>query len=210
WYKRQILVVQLIPPTIEKGKARDAFYAKDYEQVVEGFYGEKLSESDELMYTRALTILKFQRKIDAYNSYMYMGKETEALNQLIEAINRYDEIYDEAVAYNVIGEIDTLYQTVLDALQNRYGLSISRAMEIYAIEDDFEYTLMLESIISGIEYKVPDAAEQQSEGQLPEGEADLPAEQQTEGDAEIPAEQQPEGETDAAAEQPAPEEVPAE
>lgn len=191
-----ILVVQLIPPTIEKGKARDAFYAKDYEQVVEGFYGEKLSESDELMYNRALTILKFQRKIDAYNSYMYMGKETEALNQLIEAINRYDEIYDEAVAYNVIGEIDTLYQTVLDALQNRYGLSISRAMEIYAIEDDFEYTLMLESIISGIEYSVPDTSEQPAEGQLPEGETEMPAEQ-PEGEAEMPAEQLPEGEVPA-------------
>lgn len=191
-----ILVVQLIPPTIEKGKARDAFYAKDYEQVVEGFYGEKLSESDELMYNRALTILKFQRKIDAYNSYMYMGKETEALNQLIEAINRYDEIYDEAVAYNVIGEIDTLYQTVLDALQNRYGLSISRAMEIYAIEDDFEYTLMLESIISGIEYSVPDTSEQPAEGQLPEGETEMPAEQ-PEGESEMPAEQPSEGEVPA-------------
>jgi len=193
-----ILIVQLIPPALNKGKARDAFYAKDYEQVVEGFYGEKLSESDELMYNRALTVLKFQRKIDAYNSYMYMGKETEALNQLIEAINRYDEIYDEAVAYNVIGEIDTLYQTVLDALQNRYGLSISKAMEIYAIEDDFEYTLMLESIISGIEYRVPDT----------EGQAETPAEQSTEGNADISAEQ---GETDIPAEQPSvPEEAPAE
>ncbi len=197
-----MLVVYLVPPALDKGKARDAYYAKDYEQVAEGFYGEKLSESDEIMYNRAMTILRFQRKIDAYNSYMYMGKETDALNQLIEAINRYEEVYEDAVKYNVIGEIDGLYQTVLDALQNRYGLSISRAMEIYAIEDDFEYTLMLESIVSGIEYEAPPAENGDASGQT-EALAD-PAEQPADLQTETPVQQPSEGE------QTTPEEAPAE
>ena len=200
-----ILIVHLIPPALEKEKARDAYYDRDYVKVVEGFYGEELNESDELMYNRAVTILKFKRKVDAYNNYMHMGKETEALNQLIEAINRYEEIYDDAVTYNIIGEIDAMYQTVLDALQNRYGLSIARAMEIYAIEDDFEYTLMLESIIDGIEYQMPETAaenpEASAEGEpemIPEvpaeGQSDMlsegaqPAEEQGEVPEEIPVE----------------------
>lgn len=192
-----MLIVHLVPPALEKEKARDAYYAKDYEQVAEGFYGEELSESDEIMYNRAMTILRFQRKIDAYNSYMYMGKETDALNQLIEAINRYEEVYEDAVTYNVIGEIDSLYQTVLDALQNRYGLSIAKAMEIYAIEDNFEYTLMLESVISGVEYQAPEAGE-------PAGQTDTSGEQSAGLQTEESDQQPSEGE------QPVPEEAPAE
>lgn len=192
-----ILIVLLIPPTLEKQKARDAYYDKDYVKVVEGFYGEKLSESDEIMYNRAVTILKFQRKVDAYNNYMRMGKETEALNQLIEAINRYEEIYEDAVAYNIIGEIDSMYQTVLDALQNRYGLSVSRALEIYAITDDFEYTLALESVVDGVQYTMPEPAADNPEVQPEaptEGQPEIPTEGQPEMQPEVPAEGQPEGE----------------
>lgn len=203
-----ILIVHLIPPTLEKQKARDAYYDKDYVKVVEGFYGEKLSESDELMYNRAVTILKFQRKVDAYNNYMHMGKETEALNQLIEAINRYEEIYDDAVAYNIIGEIDSMYQTVLDALQNRYGLSISQALEIYAIADDFEYTLALESVVDGVTYAMPEPVVEN-----PEMQPEAPVEGQPEIQPEVPVEGQPEMQPEAPVEgQPEmqPEEVPVE
>ena len=158
-----LLAVHLIPSTLEKNKARDAYYAKDYVKVVEGFYGEELDESDSLMYNRAYTILKLQRKIDGYNNYMRMGKETEALNQLIEGVIRYKEIYPDAEKYDVTEEVDSLYQTITDALQNRYGISTTVAEGLYAMEDNFAYTLKLESIITGIEYDVPEAVEETTE-----------------------------------------------
>ena len=150
-----LLVVNLIPPSLEKNRARDAYYAKDYEKVVEGFYGEELSDSDSIMYNRAYTILRLQRKIDGYNNYMRMGKETEALNQLIEGVVRYKEIYPDAEKYNVTGEIDEIYQTIEDALENRYGISTTVAEGLYGMEDNLAYTLKLESIINGTEYVAP-------------------------------------------------------
>ena len=150
-----LLAVHLLPPTIEKNKARDAYYAKDYEKVVEGFYNEELSGSDSLMYNRAYTILRLQRKIDGYNNYMRMGKETEALNQLIEGVIRYKEIYADAEQYNVTAEVDELYQMITDALENKYGISTTVAEGIYAMEDKLAYTLKLESIINGTEYVEP-------------------------------------------------------
>lgn len=158
-----LLIIQLVPPAMEKSRARDAYYAKDYERVLEGFYGEKLSESDSIMYNRAYIILRMQRKIDAYNNYMYMGKETDALNQLIEGILRYNEIYEDAMEYNVVPELDSMYQTIMDALQNKYGLSVSEAVEIYAMEDDLAYTLKLESIINGTEYVAPVSETEEAE-----------------------------------------------
>ena len=122
---------------------------------MEGFYNEKLSDSDSIMYNRAYTILRLQRKIDGYNSYMHMGKETEALNQLIEGVIRYKEIYPDAEKYNVTEEVDELYQTIIDALQNKYGISTTVAEGLYAMEDNLAYTLKLESIINGTEYVAP-------------------------------------------------------
>lgn len=150
-----LLAVHLLPPTIEKNKARDAYYAKDYEKVVEGFYNEELSDSDSIMYNRAYTILRLQRKIDGYNNYMRMGKETEALNQLIEGVIRYKEIYADAEQYNVTAEVDELYQMITDALENKYGISTTVAEGIYTMEDKLAYTLKLESIINGTEYVEP-------------------------------------------------------
>ena len=158
-----LLAVNLIPPTLQKNDARDAFYAKDYEKVIESFYGEDLSESDSIMYDRAYTILRVQRKIDGYNNYMNMGKETEALNQLIEGVIRYKEIYADAEAYKVTDEVNALYQTICDALQNKYGITAQEAEELYMMEDKLEYTLKLESIINGTEYSAPESAEEEPE-----------------------------------------------
>lgn len=155
-----LLIIHLVPPALEKNSAREAYYTKDYEKVVEGFYGEELNESDTLMYQRAYTVLRMQRKIDGYNNFMRMGKETEAVNQLIEGVVRYREIYEEAALYNVTEEIDEIYQTITDALYNKYGITPERAEELYEMEDNFAYTLKLESIIDGVEYELPSDEEE--------------------------------------------------
>lgn len=174
-----LLTIHLVPSAMEKGRAREAYYAKDYEKVVEGFYGEELSESEELMYERAYAVLRMQRKIDGYNNFMRMGKETEAVNQLIEGVVRYQEIYENGSIYNVSEEIDEIYQTITDALYNKYGITPERAEELYEMEDNFAYTLKLESIISGIEYTVP-----AEEGPAEEGPAgEEPAVEETAGEA---------------------------
>lgn len=155
-----LLIIHLVPPALEKNSAREAYYTKDYEKVVEGFYGEELNESDTLMYQRAYTVLRMQRKIDGYNNFMRMGKEAEAVNQLIEGVVRYREIYEEAALYNVTEEIDEIYQTITDALYNKYGITPERAEELYEMEDNFAYTLKLESIIDGVEYELPSDEEE--------------------------------------------------
>lgn len=163
-----LLAVKLVPSTLEKSKARDAYYEKDYVKVFEGFYNEELSDSDSIMYNRAYTILRLQRKIDGYNNYMRMGRETEALNQLIEGVIRYKEIYPDAEKYNVTAEVDELYQTITDALQNKYGISTTVAEGVYAMEDKLAYTLKLESIINGTEYVAPEYGEEETETQTAE------------------------------------------
>ncbi len=178
-----LLTVHLVPPELARKSAREAYYAKDYESVIEGFYGEELSESDNLMYQRAYTILRMQRKIEGYNDYMRMGKETEAVNQLIEGIVRYNEIYEEASKYNVTEEVDAIYDMIAEALFNKYGVTPERAKELYGMTDNFAYTLALESIIDGVEYALPTTEEGT---QSPETEAGVPA---PEGEAQSPAEE---------------------
>lgn len=158
-----LLSVYLVPGALENAGVRDAYYDKDYKAVVEGFYGKALEDSDELMYNRALVVMKMQRKVDGYNNYVRMGKEAEALNQLIEGIFRYEEIYPEAQEYNVTAEIDGIYQTIIDALQNGYGLSVADAKELYNTVDNFEYTLKLEAVVNGTEYVAPVLPEENGE-----------------------------------------------
>ncbi len=142
-----ILAVTLVPPMLDKEKARNAYYSGNYEVTLEAFYGMDLNESDQILYDRAYVIMRMQRKLDSYNNYINMGKETEALNQLIEAIFRYEEIYVEALECGVEQEVDARYSTVLELLQTKYNLTAEQAKELYLIEDKLVYTLKLEEVI---------------------------------------------------------------
>ena len=165
-----IIVTMLLPEQMEKQEARVAFDSSQYEQVYELLYGKELSEEDNVLFKKSSTILKMQRKLDSYENYRKMDMQLEALNALIEGVSRYQNLRDDAAAYNVSGEVADIYRQILDALENNYRLSEADALDIISSGDDVTYSQRIQAVISGEFF---DTEEEQPEGKqdvLPEEE----------------------------------------
>lgn len=158
-----LVIVIFIPQTMENSKGREAYYAKDYETVYQTFYGANRNENQELMFRRAESILQMQRKLDAYHNYIAMGKELEALDQLIQGYRKYGEISEAAQTYGVMGEVTDIYQRILTLLKDNYQLEEGELERILSYEDNLTYTLYLESVVFGTEFKDPNAPEEEPE-----------------------------------------------
>ncbi len=144
-----IVVTTVLPEQLEKQEARVAFDHAQYEQVYEQLYGRELSEEDELLLQKSSVILQMKRKLDSYDNYTKMDMPMEALNALLEGVNRYQNLRDDAELYHVGNELNDIYGQILDALAGRYGLSESDALDILASGDDVTYSQRLRSIIYG-------------------------------------------------------------
>lgn len=152
-----MLFIKLVPAMINKEQARKAYYKGDYETTYTALFGEKLSEGDQLLFDRSEIILKMSHKYDAFLSYNRMGMRTEALDQLLQAVARYEEWLYIAEVCGCKDAFNAEYEKIVTALSVTYDLSLERAKEINAMPTDLEYSLMVESIANHTEYIDPNA-----------------------------------------------------
>ncbi len=151
-----IMVVSVFGPRkIEIMMAKDAYYSQDYTKAFELLDGKKLNSSDQIIYTRTFIILQLQRKIDSYHNYLAMNKPLEALDSLMQGIEKYDELKEDATLYNITPQVDELYLSILVLLSDNYNLTETDAREIVLYEYDWVYSKRLESIVYGTEFINP-------------------------------------------------------
>lgn len=180
-----IIMCSMIPDFFEKREARKAFYESDYIKAYEMLYGKQLDESDEIIYRKAETILKLDRKLDSYHNFLGIGEEVRALDSLMSGVEIYPEILAKAEEYRVTQEVNVIYEDILSVLNEKYLVSEEEARTIIGYNDVL-YTKKLESLVNGTPFTEPSeagAAEEPAEAEpdiLPEEQAiieeDIPAE----------------------------------
>ena len=164
-----VIVTTVLPAQMEKQEARVAFDQDQYEQVYDLLYGKKLNEEDDILFQKSSVILQMQRKLDSYENYKKLDMQADALDALLDGVVRYQELWEKADQYNVNSEVADIYEQILDALADDYGLSESAAEDIIASGDDVTYSQRVQAVISGETY----AREEEPEGNqdvLPEEE----------------------------------------
>lgn len=144
-----LIIYNFVPASIEKANARKAFYNKEYYECYELLQGKELNDSDKILLNKVTCILKMQRKLDAYNNYIKMDKNLEAVNLLMEAVELYEDNYTYARSLSIDKEYDAIYDEILLVLNGRYNISEEMAKEINAAESDAQYTIFLHNIIEG-------------------------------------------------------------
>ncbi len=150
-----IVFCVLIPGILDKRVARDAYYTADYSKAYELLYGKELDNSDTLIFNKSKTILEMNRKLASYHNYMSMDKEVQALDALMSGIEKYPELLANAEEYHVTQEVNVIYTTILNILNDRYYITEALAKIIVAYEDDLMYTRKLESIVYGTPFLEP-------------------------------------------------------
>ncbi|MBD5544318.1 MAG: hypothetical protein HDR01_08810 [Lachnospiraceae bacterium] len=135
-----IIPAMLLPGVFSLRDARKAYYNEDYKTAYENLLGKNLSNSDSLILEKATILMRLQRKYDSFVNYHKMGKETEALNALLEGCSLYIQLQAEAQEQNISNELDAIHQDILNNLEYMYGVTEDQAGVLISIEDDAVYT----------------------------------------------------------------------
>ncbi len=144
-----IVVNMFIPEYMQKQEARERYEEKQYEKVYDLLYGKELNEEESELLQKSNIILQVRAKLRSYENYSKLGMETEALNALLEGVERYQLFRAEAQQYGVSDEVDGVYAQILAQLSGNYGISEAAAMEILASDDDLTYSEILYGLING-------------------------------------------------------------
>lgn len=144
-----VFLSSFLPEYADKKEARQSYYAGDYRKTYENLYNKNLSESDTIIYNRARMVLMLQQKMDTYHYYIKLGKELEALDSLLQGVERYHRLSNRDAG--IQSELDAVYAQICDILQNNYDISSTEADEINTY-DKIIYSQRLNSIVYGIEF----------------------------------------------------------
>lgn len=154
-----LLCSLFVPSYFGKKEARRAYYNGDYEKAYELFSGEKLSGSDAILYERTVFVLYFDNKLDAYELNMSIGREKEAVNELLSAVSFYQANLEDMIACDALDEVQPGYMKILALLSDIYGVSEERAVEIAGYEV-LDYNKALYELLTGTEFTIPEMQEE--------------------------------------------------
>lgn len=155
-----------LPDYVDKNHAREAFYIGDYETVYKLLYGKQLNDSDQLIFKRVEMVLSLQRKLDSYENNKVMGRDSEALDALLQGIERYSDL-DDAEAIGVQGEVDALYDQMCGILLNSYGLTAEDAYLIIGY-NVVEYSRAVYDLAEGKGFSEPGEEPMEEEDKSPQ------------------------------------------
>ena len=141
-----VILSNILPDYTQKLEARKAYYQGDYRTVYANFMNKQLNDSDTIIFKRAETIMKLQRRLDSYNNRIAMGQEAEALDSLFEGVYVYQKLINDDTV-DVANDLIPIYSQITEILKNKYGISSDEALQIYNIDDDTEYTRILFEIV---------------------------------------------------------------
>ncbi|MCH5275983.1 MAG: hypothetical protein J1E65_09085 [Lachnospiraceae bacterium] len=134
---------------LQKQRAKDAFAKQDYFSCYQELYGQNLSEEEDMMFHHARTVLKVERRLARYESYLENYQMLEALDTLMQALVDYDDLYTEAQSYGAEAEVNSYYAKIYEILERDYGLSREAAHAIAGCDSKREYTRYLTALTEG-------------------------------------------------------------
>lgn len=143
------LSISLFSGELRMQSARDAFDQRDYMTCYEEMYGMDLDEEEEIMFRHAQIVLKMQRHITIYEKYLGEGRELEALDSLMQAVADYDAMYAKAQECGAGPEVAGLYDSIIQILEDNYGVNQDAARAIALCQSNVDYTRYLTALIEG-------------------------------------------------------------
>ena len=151
-----MIVTNFIPEYVDKQNARNAFRDGDYETVYKLFYDKKLSAGEELLFNQSRVIRQMERRLEAYQNNITLGRELEAVDALMRGVENYQNLW-EADEYQVRNEVD---------------ISQEQAVTI-ASYDKIEYTKALYAILGGNELSLQGEETEAGTGDAQQSDAEL-------------------------------------
>lgn len=157
-----LIISNLLGTHSVKQEAREAYSAGDYQTAYQDLFGMELNESDKIIFKKSECILKIRLW---YREYELLRDESDvkALDSLIQSVNNYPDLYESAVKWQCLEEVEPVYNQIVEALYNEFGLTEEEAREIAMIKKDVDYTRAVYDVVNGLYGNSQDAEEQSEE-----------------------------------------------
>lgn len=115
-------------------KAANYFERQRYRLAYDEVSGVDVKEKDQDLKDRIYTVMYVERLYESYQNNMELGRPDKALDALLRGIEKYDEHYNEAVELDIVKDIDSCREKILNALWNTYGITEDTAYQILAMD----------------------------------------------------------------------------
>jgi hypothetical protein len=144
-----LIISRLMGSYTVKKEAREAYAVGDYQTAYQDLFGQSLNESDEIIFKKSECILRIRLWLREYE-ILKEESDIKALDSLIQTVSRYPGLYDSAVRWNCLDDVEPLYRQMVDALWTEYGLTEDQAKEIAMLRSDVDYTRAVYAVVNGL------------------------------------------------------------
>lgn len=120
-------------------EATNSYIDNDYTKAYNLLAGMKLKDKDKDFYKQVENIMKVEKHINDFNSFITIEKYTYALEALIRGIESYDENIEASKELGTYEILETEMNEIDTLLKNYFGMSIEDARTIIQITDSGKY-----------------------------------------------------------------------
>lgn len=120
-------------------EATKSYIDNDYTKAYNLLAGMKLKDKDKDFYKQVENIMKVEKHINDFNSFITIEKYTYALEALIRGIESYDENIEASKELGTYEILETEMNEIDTLLKNYFGMSIEDARTIIQITDSGKY-----------------------------------------------------------------------
>lgn len=132
-------------------KASNYFNRQKYGLAYRELLGVDLKKRDQELGDKVTTVMYVERHYEAYQNYVAMNRPDLALDALLQGLARYDQYYDAAASLDIASDMDTARDSILQALDTDFHLSLSDAEDLLNL-DAQTYTDTIMNITDGMSY----------------------------------------------------------
>ena len=130
--------VRFINYQLTINSAKKYFEMGNYELAYDNISGLDIMSKDTKLCNKIRIVMTVYQGYTSYNNYIEMDREVEALDALINAIGRKQQLESDALKYDVSEEVNTVYDQILSILVF-YEIDEQMALDLYKMTNYEEY-----------------------------------------------------------------------
>ena len=136
--------VRFINYQLTINSSKKYFEMGNYDLAYDKLSGIDVMKKDSKLYNGIRTVMIVYQGYTSYNNYVEIDREAEALDALINAVGRKQQVESDAILYDVTKEVNIAYEQIMTILAF-YGIDEQMALDLYMMTDYAEYYEILHS-----------------------------------------------------------------
>ena len=163
YYNYQQKVYEAVKLYVDADQSDIEEYEGKYSKAYNMLSGMKMKDKDHKVFFNQLeTIMFMDIHYESYKNYMLLDDYEHGLDSLIKAVKMYDKYQNVARELGCFDDMTVILGWVDTKLNDVYGITSSRARELYMIDNDTEYATIVRAIGAEAKKNAEDKAKNES------------------------------------------------